>query len=536
VAQNSLRGDYAAMLRRRKWVALLSLVIVPVTAVVLAVYEQQARYQATAQVLITTESAATRLIAGQGGTEDPARLAQTQASLARANAIARGTLDRVGLRGRNPDDFLAASTVTADPSADLLNFRVTDPSRPLAIRLATAYAEEFALYRSRLESKEADQLRRRTEARLAALRASGETGSPLYATLAGRVRDLGILEAVQTPDYLVANRPEGAVQVSPRPVRTGLLGLILGCVLALGLMLLAEARDKTVHSAEEIRHALRVPLLARLRSPSRKERAEPLVMLTHPNGEAAERFRTLRTNLRFANIEVGAKTILFTSAVKAEGKSTTAANVAVALARAGTRVVLVDLDVRRPRLQQLFELDDRVGLIQVVLEQARLEDAVQPVRMTRAALKPVEAWSTTGGSPSNGPQGFGELHLLGCGPTTTDVGEFFTHPRLATLLQTLRSVYDLVLIDAAPLLGVSDAAILSAHVDALVVVTRVRKLRHDALEDIVTALDASPATTLGFVVTAAELDENERTDYYRGYYGSFTPSEQDRDAERRGAR
>src|SRR2546429_3787981 len=84
VAQNSLRGEYAAMLRRRKWVALPSLVIVPVTAVVLALYGQQARYQATAQVLIKTDSAATRLIAGQGGTEDPARLAQTQASLARA--------------------------------------------------------------------------------------------------------------------------------------------------------------------------------------------------------------------------------------------------------------------------------------------------------------------------------------------------------------------------------------------------------------------------------------------------------------------
>jgi hypothetical protein len=244
------------------------------------------------------------------------------------------------------------------------------------------------------------------------------------------VRDLGILEALQTPDYLLANRPDQAVQVSPRPVRTGLLGLLMGGVLAFGLVLLAEARDKTVRSAGDIRHALHIPLLARLRSPSRQERAEPLVMLTHPNGEAAERFRTLRTNLQFANIEVGAKTIMFTSGVKGEGKSTTAANVALALARAGTRVVLVDLDLRRARLQQLFELDDRVGLIQVVLEQVTLMDALQPVRMTRPTLEYGEAWSTTAGPPGKGGgQGFGELHLLGCGPATTVVGEFFTHRR-----------------------------------------------------------------------------------------------------------
>jgi len=518
-------------------------VVVPVAAVLLTPYVQQARYQATAQVLIKPDSAATRLILGPAGTQDPARVAQTQATLARAYAIARGALDRAGLRARSPDEFLKVSNVVADPSADLLNFQVTDPSRRLAILLATAYAEEFAVYRNTLDSRGADRLLRQTEARLAVLRKRGATGSVLYETLATRVRDLQTLDAVQQPTYQLAVRPERASQVSPRPVRTGLVGLILGCILALGLVLLVEARDKTVHSAEEIRRALRVPLLARLRSPSRRDRVEPLAMLTRPNDEAAERFRTLRTNLRFANIEVGANTILFTSAVQGEGKSTTAANVALALARAGTRVVLVDLDVRRPRVQQLFELPDRVGVVQVVLAQASLEGALQPVRMTRAPSSRAEGsrsrWlgvsSATASPPGNDPQEFGKLDVLGCGPTPTDISEFFTHPRLAEVLQTLRPMYDLVLIDAPPLLGVSGASILGAHVDAVVVVTRLGKLRHDALEEMVAVLELSPATTLGFVVTAAELDEKDLTDYYRGYSGSLTSSEERRDVERRRA-
>ena len=387
---------------------------------------------------------------------------------------------------------------------------MTDPSQRLAILLATAYAEEFTHYRNTLDSREAERLIRQTEARLGVLRGRGATGSVLYETLADRARDLRTLDAVQPPAYQVAIRPERAQQVSPRPVRTGLLGLFIGCVLALGLVLLVEARDKTVHSAEEIRRALRVPLLGRLRSPSRRDRVEPLAMLTRPNDEAAERFRTLRTNLRFANIEVGANTILFTSAVQGEGKSTTVANVALALARAGAHVVLVDLDVRRPNVQQLFELHDRAGVVQVVLAQASLESALQPVRMTREAPSLAkgsrsrwrEASPTTAGPPSNDPQEVGKLDVLGCGPTPTDISEFFTHPRLVEVLQTLRPMYDLVLIDAPPLLGVSGAAILGAHVDAVVVVTRLGKLRHDALEEMVAVLELSPATTLGFVVTA----------------------------------
>jgi tyrosine-protein kinase len=512
----SLRAKYAAIVRRRKWVVLLTLIIVPVVAVLVSLHEQRPRYRATAQLLINTQSPTARFVAGPGDIEDPARVAQTQAGLARGQAIARAALARVGLQDRRADDLLRASSVTADPNDDLLDFQVKDAKPSVAARLATAYAQEFARYRNELDSRQLVDLQRRTEQRLTAIRANGDVSSPLYAALTTRARQLALLEAVQTVDYVVTNPAEGAVQVSPRPVRSGLIGLIAGALLAVGLVLLSEAWDKNLYSAEQIRGVLGdLPLLASLPTPARRDRSDPLVMASRPTSDAAERFRVLQTNLRFANIELGAKTILFTSALKQEGKSTTVANTAVALARAGNRVALLDLDFRHPRLQQLFGVDGGTGITQVVLKQAVLEDVRQSIPLTSTVER------TASGAGTRLP--FGTLDLYGSGPTLADAGEFVARPEVDTIPRTLALFYDLVLIDAPPLLGVSDAIVLGAKVDALVVVARLRTLNLDALEDLAAVLDLASAAKLGLVVTAADLDAAGWDDYQRGYDESVRP-------------
>jgi Mrp family chromosome partitioning ATPase len=217
----------------------------------------------------------------------------------------------------------------------------------------------------------------------------------------------------------------------------------------------------------------------------------------------------LQTNLRFANIELGAKTILFTSALKQEGKSTTVANAAVALARAGNHVALLDLDFRRPRLQQLFGVDGGTGITQVVLKQAVLDDVRQSIPLTSTVER------TASGAGTRLP--FGTLDLYGSGPALADAGESVARPEVDTILRTLALFYDLVLIDAPPLLGVSDAIVLGAKVDALVIVARLRTLNLDALEDLAAVLDLASAAKLGLVVTAADLDAGGWDDYQRGY-------------------
>src|SRR5205814_1509032 len=135
-----------------------------------------------------------------------------------------------------------------------------------------------------------------------------------------------------------------------------------------------EALDTRVRSAEEVVERLELPLLARLPEPPRKLRADNrLAMLAEPTGVQAEAFRMLRTNLEFSALGKEIRTIMVTSSVEQEGKSTTVANLAIALARAGQRVVLVDLDLRRPFIDRFFDLDDHAGLTQVAIGHATLE-------------------------------------------------------------------------------------------------------------------------------------------------------------------
>jgi succinoglycan biosynthesis transport protein ExoP len=225
------------------------------------------------------------------------------------------------------------------------------------------------------------------------------------------------------------------------------------------------------------------------------------VMLAQPKGANAEAFRMLRTNLAFALLEkADERVILVTSAVEQEGKSTTAANLAIAEARAGHRVALVDLDLRRPYLDRFFGLTHAEGITDVALGTISLERALhrvdlvvgEPITNGRAALP-----------EGNGRADSGSLDVLVAGPLPPDPGEFVGTKKLTEILARLRAAYDLVIVDTPPVLRVGDALTLSAHADALLLITRVNVVRRPMLRELRRALDTTPAPKLGFVATGS---------------------------------
>lgn len=464
--------DYLRVLARRKLAFLLIVLLVPATAVAVSL-SQPPTYQASAEVLLSARSF--------GGVQptyvDPARVAQTGAELARVPAVVDQVLADVPSAGLDRTEFLESSTVSTTLGSDLLTFSVENSDPSLAMQLATEYAHAFTEYESQLEG------------------------------------------AARTASAQVVREADQAPKVGPRTVRNGLIASCLGLVLALIIVFLVDALDTRVRSVDSIGEALRLPLLGRLAAPpSRLRKENGLVMLADPTSREAEPFRVLRASL-WSALAKGCQTIMITSAVDAEGKSTTVANLAVALARAGRRVILIDADLGRPHLHRLFSLDELPGLTDLVLGDTTLEEALRPIGLTEQAseLDHVSRMIHELDHMSRMMHRSGSLSVLPRGSALRDADELSFENDVGRIIQGVLARADIVLVDAPPLL-MGDTIALSAHVDAVVVVVRLKALRTSTLQDMSRILEASPATKLGFILTGA--DKSQGYGQHQRYAGS----------------
>ncbi len=509
-AQQRNLTDYLRVLRRRKWVIVFTTVLVALLTVGFSLREQKA-YQASAQVLINRQDLASTVTGTPQDptlSEDPGRYAATQASVARSPTVAEMAIKQAKVNGISAGGLLAESSVTPNPNADLLLFTVNDANPLAAAQLVNAYAAAYANYKLALDTASLTQARDQLIAQMATLRANRATGTAQYANLADSEQRLHTMQLLQAKDIVLGN-PTSGVQVKPTPKRDGLLGFGFGLVLGVGLAFMLEALDRRVRSEDEVERELELPLLARLPEPPRRLRERfGLTMIHDPTSAHADASRRLATAVGFANPDHPPRVVIVTSCMQREGKSTTVANLAVALARSGHKVALIDLDLRQPTLASLFGIHQLTGLTDVAVRTTALDDALVPVEpaQTDPRLAPGGRLEDLEGS----------LEVLPSGPLPASPGEFIASEALAErVLSPLRRRFDYVLIDTPPMCVVGDALTLSARVDAVILVTRLGLVSRAALQDVKRQLAATPAAKLGFVATGAATTAAYG---YGGYY------------------
>jgi succinoglycan biosynthesis transport protein ExoP len=317
------------------------------------------------------------------------------------------------------------------------------------------------------------------------------------AVLKEQLAQMQVSGAIDTGDVALVTPAQTPISPSsPKPVQDALLGLAAGLVLGLMAAFLRESLDDRLPSKEAAEYAGGAPVLAMtpLVTSWRRSKKPLLVTVGDPTSPAAESYRSLRTSLQFARQGQALRSLVVTSPGVNEGKTATTANLGVVFAQAGERVVLVSGDLRRPRIETFFGLDDQAGLTSVLVGQRTLEETLLPV------------------------PGFGRLTLLPAGPVPPNPAELLNSPQAKEIFARLRHHFDLVLIDSSPLLPVTDAAILSRHADATLLIAAAGQTRSGDLQRAAEKLGQVSATIVGVVLNKV----TKQTGYAYGYGYGYT--------------
>jgi len=459
--------DYLGVLQRRKKIVLL-VVGVLAAGSLLSSFVQEPVYAASARLLLQPKQAESPFDANTGIRSDPVRALVTEIEVLNSQAVEAEVRRRIG----------TAPDVLATPIGQTDVVRVTaestDPKR--AADVANAYASAYIDVRRQqavdgllaagkeIQDKLTDlqQQIRGLDSQVTAAPApdQGAIRESVSEQRQALVQQQSVFK--QTLDKLTvdANLASGGAQlvgnaliptapIRPKPMRGAVLAAVVGLVLGAGVAFLVEYLDDSIKTREDLeRISAPVPVIGviPLVGGWKEQEEERLVSLTDPTSAAAEAYRTLRTAIQFVALDRPMGIVQVTSSNASEGKTTTLANLGVALAKAGQRVVLVCCDLRRPRLHEFFGLPNDVGFTSLLLGEAPLSRALQAV--------------------PDVPR----LRLLASGPLPPNPSELLSSSRTREVFGALKADADIVLIDSPPVLPVTDALVLFRQVDATLMV------------------------------------------------------------------
>ena len=374
---------------------------------------------------------------------------RSYADLLTSDRLAQRVVE-AGSAGLSVTQVQSRITAEVEPEKVLLRATVTDHDRQRALRLAQGIATRF--------TELVQEIERPVDGRTAVVRVEVVRGPRLDAT-----------------------------PVSPQPVRNlalaGLVGLLLGAAGAVARGL----TDNAVRDGAGLRQATSTALLGQIPYDTDAP-TQPLIIGPHAFSARAEAIRQLRTNLRFVDAQEPARVIAVTSAIAGEGKSTVACNLAISLAEGGWRVLLVDADLRRPRVAEYLGLESRIGLTDVLIGEAELTDVLQ-------------VW---------GDQG---LRVLPAGSRPPNPSELLGSRGMAEILSNLRELADVVIVDTAPLLAVTDGVVVAVQTDGALLLTRQGSTSRTQAAAAAQALHAVSVRVLGCVLTMARLGRREVQQY-----------------------
>ncbi|MCK8671917.1 polysaccharide biosynthesis tyrosine autokinase [Rhodococcus sp. NPDC003382] len=428
--------DYLRILQARWKIIAVTTVVVLLGALGASLLATP-QYQASTRLFVSTSSGASVSEIYQGNRFSQERVA-SYTKLLTGTTVAGRTLDALGITDLTPAGLAAKVKASSAPDTVLIDTTLTDTSPERARDLANALSDEFVMMARELETPE-------------------NGGAP-----AARV----VVEQYATTP---------AAAVSPNTKRNLVLGLLVGLLLGIGAAVLRDRLDNTVKdrkTAEDIAGAGLVGTI-----PLDKERQnEAAIVFRDANSGSAEAYRELRTNLQFLDVDNPPRVLVVTSALPAEGKTTTAINTALVLAEAGHSVVLVEGDLRRPRVSKYLGVLGDAGFSTVLSGRAGLDDVLQPTR-------------------------FENLTVLAAGTLPPNPSELLGSATAKHVIAELRARFDYVIIDASPLLPVTDAVVLSAAADGALVIARHGKTTREQMVRAVGNLDSAGVRVLGTIIT-----------------------------------
>lgn len=523
--------EYVKLLRKWLWLIVVTTVSAAIIAYVIS-RGQTPIYQATATVLINQARSPVR------GTEyadvlTSERVARTYAELLKGWPVLEEAVRKMGFTQEFRDlqrAYQINVSVTPLRDTQLINLQVQANDPTLAAELANTLPEVFkrvnqARQRERFETtrqemqaelaavekdiiatqeaitKLADSQSAEDKAQVSRLQSALKRYEATYNSLLNNLAELRLTEAQSTDNVVLATPAQPPKNpVRPRVLFNTLLAAIVGAMLAVGVAFLIEYLDDTVKTPDDVRAVSNLPTLATVVRLDAETPQQRLVALTAPRSPEAEAYRVLRTNLRFSSLDKPLGTLVVTSAGPGEGKSTTAANLAIVFAQAGSRVLLVDADLRRPSIHKLLQVPNNIGLTTALVQLGnRPEEFVQATALQN-------------------------LSVLTSGPIPPNPAELLGSARMRDLLAQLHERYDLIVIDSPPVLAVADATILSNQVDGTLLVASAGETRFEMLVRALERMDGVGIRPLGVVLN--KLTANTGGSYYYYYYAQYHSSDE----------